>query len=66
MNEAQSEEDEQQDSRDLHQHHDVVGPRRLANAAHQDHRQQHDNKERRDVESRMPSSRIDVFALQVL
>src|SRR5271155_5968443 len=66
MNKAQAEEDEEQDRRDLDQHHDVVGSRRLANAAHQDDWEEQYDKEGGNVESGVPTAGIDVLALQVL
>ena len=53
-------------ARDLHQHHDVVRPGGLANAAHQDHRQQQHDDECRDVEAEVPTRAEDVLAGQVL
>ena len=66
MNEAQSKEDKQQDRRNLHQHHDVVGSCGLAYSANQHYRQQQHNQKRGNVESRMPARSIDILALQIL
>ena len=38
------------DGANLYQHHDVVGPRRFANAPHQKHSQNENDEKRRDVE----------------
>ena len=58
-------EDKRQDGGDLQQHHDVVGLGRLANAAHQHDRQQHDDEKRRDVETEMPAGSVKHVALQI-
>ena len=49
------------DGADLYQHHDVVGPRRFANAPDQKNRQDKNNEERRNVEvcARPMSARPD-------
>ncbi len=57
--------DEHQDRADFQQHHDVVGARRLANAAHQHERQQHHHYEGRDIEAEMPARVVQRIALQV-
>src|SRR5260370_60768 len=65
MNEARGKADEHEDSDDFEENHDVVGFGGLANAAHQDHRKQHDDDERRPVEAQMPAGGIEQVSLQV-
>jgi hypothetical protein len=56
--EGGAEEDEDQDGRNLDQHHHVVGLRRLADTAYQHHRQQHHDQEGRNVEAEVPARRV--------
>ncbi len=65
MNKAHAHEDEGQDGGDLQQDHDVVGLRRLANAAHQDDRQQQHDEKRGNVEAEVPTRRIQRVVLQI-
>ena len=58
--------DEDQDGDDLEQHHDVVGLGRLADAADQDHGEDHDDEEGGDVEAEVPAGRVEHVALQIL
>ena len=46
--------DEDQDGDDLQQHHDVVGLRGFADAANENDGEDHDNDERRQIESEVP------------
>ena len=55
-------EDERQNGRDLQDDHHVVGLGRLANAAYQHHRQQHDNQERGKIETEVPARRVKHIA----
>ena len=57
--------DEDEDGDDLQQHHHIVHFRRFANAAHENHREQHDNNERGPVEAEMPAGLIEDIALEV-
>ena len=61
MDELRADSDEQQDGRDLEQHHDVVGLGGFADAAHQDHCKEHDDEESRDIETKMPAGRVDAL-----
>ena len=55
VDELRAKDDEQQYGADFEQHHDVVGFRRLANAADQNHRQQHHDQKRGHIETEMPA-----------
>jgi hypothetical protein len=66
VDEAGAEADEEQDGRDLDQHHDVVGACRLADASDQDDREQHDDEEGGNVEAGVPAGRVDILAGEVL
>ena len=66
LDEAGAGEDEDQDGGDLDQHQHVVRASRLADAAHQDDGQQHDDQEGRDVKTEMPAGPVEVVAGQIL
>ena len=66
LDEAGGGEDEDQDGGDLDQHHDVVGARRLADAAHQDHGEDHDDEEGGNVEAEVPAGLVEIVAGQIL
>ncbi len=66
LDETGSGKDEDQDGGHLDQHHDVVGASRLADAAHQEHRQEHHDQEGRNVEAEMPAGSVEVVARKVL
>ena len=66
LDEAGAGNDEDQDGGNLDQHHDVVGAGRLADAAHQDHGENHDDEKGGNVEAEVPSGWIEVVAGQVL
>ena len=55
MNEARRKADEDEDGDDLQQDHDVVGLGRFADAAHQDHREEHHDDEGGPVEAEVPA-----------
>ena len=59
VNEAGREGDESNDGDDFDQHHDVVGFRRLADSANQNHRKQHDDDESGPVESEVPAGAVN-------
>ena len=66
LDEAGSGKNESQDSDDLDQNENVVGAGRLADTAHQNHRQDHNDKKRWNVESEMPAGRVEIVAAEVL
>ena len=66
LDEAGCGDDEDEDGGDLDEDHDVVGARRLADAAHQDHRQDHHDEERREFEAEVPAGIVEIVARQVL
>ena len=66
LDEAGRGEDEDEDGGDLDQHHDVVGARRLADAADQDDGEDHHDEERGDVEAEVPAGIVEVVAGEVL
>ncbi len=65
MHVARSKNHEYHDGRDLEQHHDVIGVRRFADAAHEDDGEQHHNDERWPIESKVPARIVERIALQV-
>ena len=66
LDEAGAGKDEDQNGRRLDQYHDVVGARRLADAAHQNHRQEHHHQEGGNVEAEVPAGGINIVAREVL
>jgi len=66
MDEAGAEGDEEQNGGDFNQHHDVVGARRLADAADENDGEQKDHEEGGNIEAGVPSGRVDRVAGEVL
>ncbi len=66
MNEADDGEDEDEDRSQLESHHYIVGRGRLANAAHQNDREDEHDEERGNVEPEVPAGMIEPVAGQVL
>ena len=66
MDELGCETHEHQNGDDFQQHHDVIGSRRLFDASHQDHCQQHDDDECGPVKAKMPAGRIEHGSLQII
>ena len=66
LDEAGPCENKDQNCGDLDQHHDVVGAGRLADAAHQNDRQDHDDQESGNVEAEVPAGSVKVVAGQIL
>src|SRR5712691_11659559 len=65
MNESRGERNENEDGDDFHQHHHVIGFRRLTDTTYEDDRQEHHDDERRPVETEMPSRAVEYVAFQV-
>ena len=66
LDEAGSGKDEDEDGGDFDEDHDVVGACRLADAADQDHGEDHDNEEGGNVEAEMPAGVVEIAAREVL
>jgi hypothetical protein len=66
MDEADGGEDEDEDGNELESHHHVVGGGRLADAAHQNHRDEHDDEEGGNVEAEVPAGVVEVVAGEIL
>ena len=66
FDEAGGGEDEDQNGGDLDHDQDVVGAGRLADAADQNHRQDHDDEEGGNVEAEVPAGLVEVVARKVL
>ncbi len=66
MNEADDGEDEDEDGDEFEAHHHIVGRGRLADAAHQDDGEDHDDEKGGDVEAEVPTGRIERLSSQVL
>ena len=64
VDEVDTDQDEGDDGDQLDEHHDVVGAGRLADAAHEDDREQDDDEERGDVEAEMPAGTVDDGAVE--
>jgi hypothetical protein len=59
MDEADDGEDEDEDRNQLKSHHHIVGRGGLANAAHQDDRQDQDDEEGRNIEAEVPARMVE-------
>ena len=66
MNEADDGEDEDQNRNQLESHHHIVGRGRLADAAHQDHRKEHDDEKGGNIEAEVPAGIVETVAGQIL
>ena len=66
LDEAGAGKDEDENGGDLDQHHDVVGAGRLADAAHQDHGEDHDDEEGGDIEAEVPAGFVEIVAGKIL
>src|ERR1035438_9161623 len=66
VNEAGSGDDEGEDGNDFDKDENVVGSRRLANAAHQNHGKNHHHQKRRDIKTEVPSGLVEVVAGEIL
>jgi len=66
LDEAGSGKDEDQNGGHLDEDHDVVGACRFADAADQDHGENHDDEEGGDVEAEVPAGFVEVVAGEVL
>ena len=65
MDEFECKSHEHQNGNYFQKHHDVVRSRRLFDAAHQNHRQQHHDDEGGPVKPKMPARRVERVSLQV-
>ena len=63
MNVVRTHDDECKNGRDLEDHHGVISFRRLADAAHQNHRQNHDHQECGEVETKVETRGVEKIAL---
>jgi len=66
LDEAGAGKDEDQDGGHLDEHHDVVCASRLADAADQEHGEEHDDEEGGNVEAEVPSGFVEIVAGKVL
>ena len=66
MDEADDRKDKDQNGDQLEPHHHVVGVGRLANAAHQDHGENHDDEKGGNVEAEVPAGMVESVAGQIL
>src|ERR1035437_5670123 len=58
--------DKDQNGGHLDQHHDVVGAGRLANATHQEYRQEHHDQEGGNVKAKVPAGFVEIVAGKIL